>query len=44
MQKLEVPWWGHTGDPKMIGGEEEQGQRKIVGWDDQEGVSELDVM
>lgn len=38
-----MPGFGHTGSPKLLRGEVEEGQGETVGLGDQEGVTELDV-
>ena len=38
-----MPGFGHTGSPKLLRGEVEEGQGEAVGLGDQEGVTELDV-
>ena len=42
-ERDEVPGFGHTGSPKLLRGEVEEGQGETVGLGDQEGVTELDV-
>lgn len=42
-ERDEAPGFEHTGCPKLLRREVEEGQGKTVGLGEQEGVSELDV-